>query len=159
MSNASAAALPAGLHDYGAGGLAFTNRAWAQAGGRAVEEAQAATSSHLEKVIERLEAVVESETAALRNRVKADFNDFNHRKSLGLLELSRAMRHQNAAMLEDAVRRRLERLRASLETNRAMLKLHLEAVREIASIVAETIQNAESDGTYSPVVKNGQNRP
>ncbi|HXF55691.1 MAG TPA: flagellar biosynthesis protein FlgN [Hyphomicrobiaceae bacterium] len=159
MSNASAAALPADFQGYGTGGPAFTNGAWSQAGGRTVEEGQAATSGHLEKVIERLEAVVESETAALRDRVKADFNDFNHRKSLGLLELSRAMRHQNTAMLGDAVRKRLERLRVSLETNRAMLKLHLEAVREIAAIVSEAIQNAESDGTYAPVVKNGQNRP
>jgi hypothetical protein len=47
---------------------------------------------------------------------------------------------------------RLAGLRAKLDANRAVLKLHLEAVREIANIMSDAIRDAESDGTYSPAV-------
>lgn len=158
MSDASANAAPRGLRGYEPGGIAPPNPSWGQAAGRPVEESGSAAPNHVEKVIERLEEVVEAETAALRSRAKVDLNDFNHRKSHGLLELSRAMRQHGGAALDETIRIRLNRLKARLETNRAVLKLHLEAVREISSIIADTICKAESDGTYSPAARN-QRRP
>jgi hypothetical protein len=139
--------------------MAPSNPSSAQAAGRPADEGGSAAPNYLEKVIERLEEVVEAETAALRSRAKVDLKDFNHRKSHGLLELSRAMRQHGGAVLDETIRVRLNRLKARLESNRAVLKLHLEAVREISSIVADTIRNAESDGTYSPAVRSSQKRP
>jgi hypothetical protein len=52
----------------------------------------AATSSAFERCIERLEAVVEQETAALKGHAATDLREFNNRKSQGLLELSRSLR-------------------------------------------------------------------
>ena len=47
---------------------------------------------------------------------------------------------------------RMAGVRTKLEVNRAVLKMHLEAVREIADTLSDAIRNAESDGTYSYTV-------
>jgi hypothetical protein len=101
------------------------------------------------QAIDRLEETVEQETAALRARTPIDLKDFNNRKSHGLLELTRALRHFEAAGLGETARARLARLRGKLEANRVVLQLHVEAVREVSTIMADAIREAESDGTYS----------
>lgn len=106
-------------------------------------------SVSLGRAIDRIEEVVEQETAALRNRAQVDLKDFNNRKSHGLLELTRAMRLFEIGELGEPQRARLAGLRAKLEKNRAALEMHLEAVREISTMMAEAVQDAESDGTYS----------
>ena len=118
-----------------------------------VADSDAATSSAFERCIERLEDVVERETAALKGRAAADLREFNNRKSQGLLELSRSLRHFQLAPPSNAVLARLAGLREKLDTNKAVLKLHLEAVREVSTIMADAIRDAESDGTYSPSVR------
>jgi hypothetical protein len=108
-----------------------------------------AVNAILEKAVRRLEDVVEQETAALRNRAPIDLNEFNHRKNQGLLELDRALRLLNGAPPSDEVKGGLRMLRRKLDENREVLKTHIEAVREVAAIIAEAIRGAESDGTYS----------
>ena len=154
MSNAFALAVPVDPNQRG-----YELGAWAASPDRAADESGPATHGFVDKIIDRLEELIEAETAALRSRTKIDLKEFNHRKSHGLLELSRAMRQREGAILDAAIRARLAGLRAKLETNRAVLKMHLEAVREISSIVSDTIRNAESDGTYSLSVRSGQKRP
>lgn len=116
--------------------------------GRA-SDAGAAAAASLVRAIDRVEEVVEQETAALRNRAQVDHKEFNTRKSHGLLELTRAMRLFEPGALTEPLQIRLAALRAKLEANRAALAMHLEAVREISTIMAEAMQKAESDGTYS----------
>jgi hypothetical protein len=99
--------------------------------------------------------VVEQETAALSARATLDLKDFNDRKSQGLLELTRAMRQIEGVGPDRALQVRLASLRAKLEVNRAALKIHLDAVREISTVVADAMRNADSDGTYSPSIRNG----
>jgi hypothetical protein len=106
----------------------------------------------LDRVIERLEEVVEQETAALRSRTAIDLKDFNNRKSQGLLELNRALRGLDGPPKDKAVLARLAGLRAELDVNRAVLEMHLTAVREVATVLADAIRDAESDGTYSPTL-------
>jgi hypothetical protein len=113
----------------------------------------AAASSAFERCIERLEEVVDQETAALKGRAAADLREFNNRKSQGLLELSRSLRHFQGAAPSNAVLARLAGLREKLDTNKAVLKLHLEAVREVSTIMADALRDAESDGTYSPSIR------
>ena len=112
-----------------------------------------AASSAFERCIERLEDVVIQETAALKSRAAADLREFNNRKSQGLLELSRSLRYFQGATPSNAVLARLAGLREKLDANKAVLKLHLEAVREVSTIMADAIRDAESDGTYSPSVR------
>jgi hypothetical protein len=125
----------------------------AEAGSSYGDSDNAAASSAFEKCIERLQDVVDQETAALRHRTAADLREFNNRKSQGLLELSRSLRHFQGAPPSNAVLARLAVLREKLDANRAVLKLHLEAVREVSTVMAEAIRDADSDGTYSPSVR------
>src|SRR5438552_5440084 len=71
----------------------------------------AAASGAFERCIERLESVVEQETAALKGRAATDLREFNNRKSQGLLELSRSMRYFGGAPPSNVVLARLAGLR------------------------------------------------
>jgi hypothetical protein len=127
-----------------------------RAGGSGVAaEGGPAANAPLERAIERLEEVVEQETTALKSRAAIDLNDFNNRKSHGLLELNRALRGLDGSTRDKAALARLASLRAKLEANQAVLKMHLEAVREVAGVLADAIRDAESDGTYSPSIRGG----
>jgi hypothetical protein len=124
-------------------------------GARPYDEKGTVMLSLVESAIERLEEAVEQETAALRNRAGADLREFNDRKSQGLLELTRAMRHIEGVPGPELATR-LGRLRAKLEINSAQLKMHLEAVREISAVMADAMRNAESDGTYTRSIRTGR---
>ncbi len=113
------------------------------------------TGSPLDRVIQRLEEVVDQETAALRTRAAVDLREFNNRKSQGLLDLNKALRVIDNVAADSGVAARLSQLRAKLDVNRAVLQMHLEAVREISTIVADTIRDADSDGTYSQSIMAG----
>jgi hypothetical protein len=128
----------------------------ADAGLSRADRDAAAASSAFERCIERLEETVEQETAALRSRAAADLREFNNRKSQGLLELSRSARHFQAAPPSNAVLARLASLREKLDVNKAVLKMHLDAVREVTTVMADAIRDADSDGTYSLSVRGVQ---
>jgi hypothetical protein len=125
-------------------------------GALARRPADAGGAAHvlLDRAIVRLVEVVDQETEALRKRTAVDLKDFNNHKAQGLYELNRALR-----MLEGTADRstidRLAGLRAKLADNQAVLKLHLEAVREISTIMSDAIRDTESDGTYSQSIRGG----
>lgn len=118
--------------------------------GQPAEQALAA----LLTTIGMLEVVVEEETAALNARKQVDFDTFSQRKSQGLLELNRAMKILPVVANHRLVAERLASLREKLAVNQATLKFHLDAVREISTIVANAIRESESDGTYSQSIRN-----
>ena len=104
------------------------------------------------RAIERVEQIVDQETAALsQHQVKA-LGDFNHRKSHGLLELTRAIRALGNAAAP-ALQPRLFALQAKLKDNADALQLHLKAVQEVSAVVTRAIRDAESDGTYSAAIR------
>jgi hypothetical protein len=106
----------------------------------------------IEPSILRLEEIIDQETEALRSRKAVDLKSFNDRKSQALLELTRLLRHVQGGAGNPQLKSRMESVRAKLEVNRALLKMHFEAVREIAETLSDAIRNAESDGTYSHTV-------
>ncbi len=103
----------------------------------------------VETAVTRLAGVIEEETAALRSRAAPDLKPFNDRKSLGLIELNKALRLLEGSKPDRYILDLISDLNSKLETNRHVVKLHLEAVREIATIIAQSIRDAESDGTYT----------
>jgi len=115
----------------------------------ALKERGLATRSSIEKTMQRVERLVDSETAALRARTAINLQESNNGKSQALLEFSLAIRALDGSPLDSELVQRLGVLRSKLETNRVVLRMHLEAVREIANVVADTIQDSEWDGTYS----------
>jgi hypothetical protein len=112
-------------------------------------ERPSAAADVLLKALDRIEQIVGQETALLRQAIPVDLRDFNHRKSHGLLELSRAMRGLDRAALGGEVEVRLRTLRLTLARNLEVLKVHVEAVQEVAGLMAHAVRDAESDGTYS----------
>ena len=66
--------------------------------------------------------------------------DHDGRRYSPLLELTRALRRLDGPP-DQVVLARLARLRAGLETNRAVLAMHLEAVREISSIMVDAVRD------------------
>jgi len=119
----------------------------------AAKQTQAAimTAAFL-NVISRLEEILDLETEMLKQHRPIVLHDFNHKKSHGLLELSRAMdaiRALDRSSFDFDARTPLAGLRVKLESNLSMLRTHLHAVGEIAAIIARAIQDHESDGTYT----------
>ena len=121
------------------------------AGSGKAEPADAADASiaTFMAVVGRVEAVVEAETEGFTRNLKLDMAALNQRKRQGLLELSRVMRNLPALGPNAAARERLARFAGKLETNRIVLDRQLRALREVADIVARSLKEAESDGTYS----------
>jgi hypothetical protein len=107
------------------------------------------TESSTLSAIDRLKVTLDEETERLRNREAIDFDAFSQRKNRGLLELTRAMRLTEGVNVDPRIVAHLSGLRASLVRNQAALQIHLDAVREVSAIIAKSIQEVESDGTYS----------
>jgi hypothetical protein len=103
----------------------------------------------LMKSLDRLEEALDMETAALMARDLSNLEEFNRRKSQCLLEISRIVRTSEIHALDQRATKRLQDLRVKIEANQDVLRRHMQAVQEVASIISNAIQNAESDSTYS----------
>lgn len=99
-------------------------------------------------VIARVEAVIDLETAALRENRAVRLGEFNTRKQQALLELNRVLRNVAHVDLKRLERDGVTRLVRKLEENRQLLDHHLRAMDEISALVSRALQEAESDGTY-----------
>lgn len=100
-------------------------------------------------VIRRIEDYLEQETAALDEVPNFDLKASNDRKSQGLVDLNEAMRRLKPSDIDEDLNLRLQTFRAKLDINLRKIRLHLDAVKEIAGMLSDAIQNAESDGTYT----------
>jgi len=98
--------------------------------------------------LERLENVIESETQALQDHQPIDLTEYNHKKSHGLLEVTRTARALDGDSLELA-QADLHRLKDKVEKNLSILEIHLKAVHAVSAIISNAIRENESDGTYS----------
>lgn len=110
----------------------------------------------LETSIQRLEEIVDQETHALRTRQAIDLKEFNDRKSQALLELTRSLRLVQGSGPDPALAVRVGTLKVKLAINQAALKVHLDAVREISTSLADAIRQAESDGTYTQAISSSR---
>jgi hypothetical protein len=108
-----------------------------------------AIEASIQRAVVRLVEIIDQETAALRSRQPIDHKDFNTRKAHSLLELDRALRQLDGQNPDDATLNMLSVLREKLELNQQVLSIHVQAVREIAGVIADTIREADSDGTYT----------
>ena len=112
----------------------------------------------------RAQSVVESETRALKDKIIFDLGTYSEAKNRAMLDLIRATQKLEKAtannqppadstdpaeMMPDFVREKIKALRASLKENMDLLKLHMDAVRGITTMMTERIMDSESDGTYA----------
>ncbi|KAA2234720.1 hypothetical protein [Salinarimonas soli] len=117
-------------------------------------EASAADAPHPDVVamlaaIERLEDLLDHETRGLGRLSLEELKDVNRRKSLCLLDFMRAARSLNEHAVTDHLRDRIRALRDAIGRNATVLQTHLDAVREIAGTISQSLHERESDGTYS----------
>lgn len=115
----------------------------------AVRTSDPAMEAALFDSIERLEEVVDEETAALAARGSIDLGEFNRRKSRSLLELTRISRAVSGRVLGADLGLRLSQVGDKLERNQELLRMHLAAAQEVAGLISDALREAESDGTYS----------
>ena len=102
----------------------------------------------LEEAVTRLEQILAAETAALDEGRFTALLDLTARKNHSLLELTRLGRGLAAAPQHPETKARLGLLRAAVERNHRALELHVKASNEIADLIASSIADHESDGTY-----------
>ena len=108
-----------------------------------------ASGDMLMLAIQRVQDAIDTENAKIASARVIDLQEFNLRKSQGLLELSRLMPLFAGVQIDAALREALTLLRAKLEDNRRILRVQLKAVQQVSEIIARTIQAGQSDGTYS----------
>ena len=104
---------------------------------------------NLSAIIGRIEETVEAETALIRTDIRFDIKASNARKSRYLYELNKAISRLGNIALNDEHRVGIVRLREKLAANEVAVLAHLNAVSEVATLVQDAIQRAETDGTYS----------
>lgn len=114
--------------------------------------------SMLEVSLQRLEEIVDQETAALKMHASIDLRDFNNRKSQALLELTRMMRTMDGTAPSPEMAARVGFLKEKLAVNQKALQMHLEAVREISTTLSDAIRHADSDGTYTQAISSSSRR-
>ncbi len=100
-------------------------------------------------VVERIEAVLAAETAALAAQRHHHLADLTRQKRQGFLELNRIARQLAAAIPSQEIIARLAAFSTVLEANAAMLRTHMRAVKGVTDIIVKVMREAESDGTYS----------
>lgn len=126
-------------------------RMMASAAEAAEQQRHARLRQTFRDTVARLEQIIDLETATLQQTLPTDLRAFNHKKSHGLLEMTRAMRAIESISFDQESLASLERLRERLAKNLAVLENHLKAVRQVSGLIARAIEASESDGTYSAV--------
>lgn len=133
-------------------GVRSTGSATPMTAAAGLKSGGAAPLPMLEISLQRLEEVVDQETAALKSGQRIDLKAYNDRKSQALLELSRWLRNMPNLGANPELAARVGGLKEKLAANQAALKLHLEAVQEISASLTDAIQQSESDGTYTQAI-------
>jgi hypothetical protein len=139
-------------------GLPSTGRRLGPAARMTPQDPEAARAVVI-SVIARIEGYLDDETAALSKSLNFDFKASNDRKSQGLLDLNQAMRRLQRSEINADLQLRLAVFREKLAVNLHKIRLHLNAVKEIAAMLSDAIQSAESDGTYTRNIGPYRNAP
>lgn len=100
-------------------------------------------------VLDRLTRLLDEESDALARRSVERHGPYTERKNQLLRELMAAQKNCASAAAVDSLNAQTAAVKEALHRNQRLLKVHIEAVREVSSIIVDSIHQAESDGTYS----------
>jgi len=103
----------------------------------------------IKTVLGRLEMIIDNENSRIGTDPEFDLKVSNAHKSRCLYELSMLFRDTNPAELAVTHIEQLHGLKKKLVLNARRVEAHLEAVRAVADILKNAVQNADADGTYS----------
>ena len=110
-----------------------------------------AMSERTKAALYRLEKALDQENEALAAFDSRNLSEYSRIKTQSLLELQRSATVLSREDVPAELLQLLTTLRQKLEVNRWLLLLHLEAAREVTTVITSAIRDAESDGTYSRV--------
>ena len=110
-----------------------------------------AISERTKAALFRLEKALDQENEALAAFDFRNLSEYSRIKTQSLLELQRSATVLSREDVPAELLQLLTTLRQKLEVNRWLLLLHLEAAREVTTVITSAIRDAESDGTYSRV--------
>ena len=99
-------------------------------------------------VLNRLEALLDTEIEALSARRPYDYDAASRQKSRALLELVRAQVTDVDVAADQELARRLRQVRDKLVRDRDLLALNYEASREVSEILSRAMRDVDWDGTY-----------
>jgi flagellar biosynthesis/type III secretory pathway chaperone len=100
-------------------------------------------------ILERLRQVLDEESAVLASRSLAAHGPFTERKNQLLRDLLVAQRNCASAQTLAALQPQTSALQQVLKRNQQLLRVHIDAVKEVSAIIVDSIRQADSDGTYS----------
>ena len=103
----------------------------------------------IKTVLGRLEAIVDNENQRIGKDPEFDLKVSNAHKSRCLYELTMLFRDTDPRQMSTMYVDQLHGLKKKLVVNQQRVEAHLEAVRAVADILKNAVQEADADGTYS----------
>ena len=103
----------------------------------------------IQSVLGRLEMIIDHENDNIGRDPDFDLPTSNAHKSRCLYELAMLTRDVRPDEVPPTFSPLLGRVREKLATNAQRVSAHLEAVREVVTILKNAVQDLEADGTYS----------
>lgn len=101
-------------------------------------------------IIDRLEATIAEENAALAAQRHSEIPNFTRQKRQSFLELHRIITAIEGTIPSQNILQRLTTFRHKVEANERLLHRHMLAVQSVANTIVQVMRDFESDGTYSP---------
>jgi hypothetical protein len=109
----------------------------------------ASNEIRIRSVLGRLETIIDNENDNIGHDPDFDLPTSNAHKSRCLYELAMLTRDVRPEEVPASFSPQLGRVREKLATNAQRVSAHLDAVREVVSILKNAVQDLEADGTYS----------
>jgi hypothetical protein len=103
----------------------------------------------LRQIVGRIKVVVEDERKLLAAPGSEGFDRIVARKDHLAIELSRYAKNADAKLIGKDARDLLDEAARLLGSNADLLRRHIEAVSEVASLICNVLVDANSDGTYT----------
>ena len=110
---------------------------------------QANNELRIRTVLGRLETIIDNENDNIGSDPHFDLPTSNAHKSRCLYELTMLFRDTDPRQMSTMYVDQLHGLKKKLVVNQQRVEAHLEAVRAVADILKNAVQEADGDGTYS----------
>ncbi len=108
-----------------------------------------ASETRMRNILGRLELIIDNENDRLGKDPEFDIKTSNVQKSRCLYELTMLMKDPARNQVPDSFVGQMKHLKTKLALNERKVKAHMEAVRSVADILRNAVQEADADGTYS----------
>lgn len=100
-------------------------------------------------LMDRLAEVLQEENAVLESAAPANHDGFVARKNQLLRDLIILQRNIGTVSVSDSVAARLRQVRTLVERNNHLLKLQVDAMFSVTSLLTEAALAEDADGTYT----------